>query len=193
MIRDVALAASGLLSRKIGGPSVFPPQPPGVWDIPYNDDRWEESEGEDRYRRGIYTFVRRSALYPAMVNFDATSREFCTIRRIRTNTPLQALTTLNDEAFFEASQALGQRMVKEGGDTDRERIGYGFRLCVGRAAESNEIKSLLRWQERERRYFGENVAEAEALAPGGPNSSEQAVWTMLGNVLLNLDETLTKE
>jgi hypothetical protein len=142
----------------------------------------------------MYPFVRRSALYPATVTRDATSREFCTIRRIRTNTPLQALTTLNDEAFFEAAQALGQRMVKEGGDTDRERIGYGFRLCVGRAAEPDEIKGLLRWQERERRYFGENVSEAEALAPdGAPNSAEQAVWTMLGNVLLNLDATLTKE
>ena len=110
-VRDVALAASGLLSRKIGGPSVFPPQPPGVWDLPYNDEKWEESKGEDRYRRGIYTFVRRSALHPAMMNFDATSREFCTVRRIRTNTPLQALTTLNDEGFFEMAQALAKRIV----------------------------------------------------------------------------------
>ena len=121
-IRDVALAASGLLSRKIGGPSVFPPQPAGVWDLPYNDEKWEESRGEDRYRRGIYTFVRRSALHPAMMNFDATSREFCTVRRIRTNTPIQALTTLNEEGFFEMAQALAKRIVREGGNDDRSRV-----------------------------------------------------------------------
>jgi hypothetical protein len=176
MIRDVSLSASGLLNRKIGGPSVFPPQPPGVWDQPYNDDSWKESEGEDKYRRGLYTFVRRSAPYPAMTNFDATSREFCTIRRIRTNTPLQALTTLNDPAFFEAAQALGRRIVKEGGASDRERIEYGFRLCVARPAKPAEMEGLLRWQNRERQH-----------------SSEEAVWTVLGNILLNLDETLTKE
>ena len=135
-IRDVALAASGLLSRKIGGPSVFPPQPPGVWDLPYNDEKWEESKGEDRYRRGIYTFVRRSALHPAMMNFDATSREFCTVRRIRTNTPLQALTTLNDAGFFEMAQALARRIVREGGSDDRSRVSYGFRLCHGTFAEA---------------------------------------------------------
>ena len=121
MIRDVTLAASGLLTQKVGGPSVFPPQPPGVWDLPYNDDTWEESKGPDRYRRGIYTFVRRSAPYPAMVNFDATSRESCVIRRTRTNTPLQALTTLNDPAFFEAAQALASRMLKHQGRRCRTR------------------------------------------------------------------------
>ena len=123
-VRDVALAASGLLSRKIGGPSVFPPQPAGVWDLPYNDEKWEESKGEDRYRRGIYTFVRRSALHPAMMNFDATSREFCTVRRIRTNTPLQALTTLNDEGFFEMAQAL----AKTNGARRRQRRSFPRQL-----------------------------------------------------------------
>src|SRR5579872_649229 len=103
-VRDVALAASGLLSAKMGGPSVFPPQPDGIWDLPYNDDKWVTSEGEDRYRRALYTFLRRTAPYPSLLNFDAASRELCTVRRIRTNTPLQALTALNDPAFFEAAQ-----------------------------------------------------------------------------------------
>jgi hypothetical protein len=193
MIRDLALAASGLLSEKIGGPSVFPPQPPGVWDLPYNDDKWEVSKGEDRYRRGLYTFIRRSATYPAMMNFDATSREYCTIRRIRTSTPLQALTTLNDEAFFEAAQALGRRLVKQGGATERERITYGFRLCTAREAKPQEIKRMAKWLDSERQYFEKHAPEAETLAPESSNAAEQAAWTMLGNVLLNMDETLTKD
>jgi hypothetical protein len=193
MIRDVALAASGLLVQKIGGPSVFPPQPPGVWDQPYNDDSWEESTGPDRYRRGIYTFVRRSAPYPAMVNFDATSREACTIRRTRTNTPLQALTTLNDVAFFEAAQALGSRMLKDGGKTDRDRISYGFRLCAGREPKPAEIERITGWQEQERAYFNAHVDEAKRIAPNVAKAAEDASWTMLGNVLLNMNETLTKE
>jgi hypothetical protein len=189
MIRDVGLASSGLLSEKVGGPSVFPPQPPGVWDIPYSDDKWEESTGEDRYRRGLYTFIRRSALYPAMMNFDATSREFCTVRRIRTNTPLAALTTLNDAAFFEMAQALGKRIVDEGGETDSSRVRYGFRLVTARSPKPNEQDRLLSWLHAERAYFEKHEAEAESIA----ENKEIAPWTMLGNVLLNLDETLTKE
>ena len=113
MVRDATLAASGLLSRKIGGPSVFPPQPDGIWDIPYSSEKWIPSEGEDRYRRGLYVFIRRSATYPSLITFDATSREHTTVRRVRTNTPLQALTTLNDEAFFEAARALAARVLRE--------------------------------------------------------------------------------
>lgn len=113
MVRDSVLAASGLLSPKIGGPSVFPPQPDGIWDIPYSSEKWTPSEGEDRYRRGLYVFIRRSATYPSFMTFDATSREHTTVRRVRTNTPLQALTTLNDEAYFEAARALAARALKE--------------------------------------------------------------------------------
>ena len=111
MVRDVALAASGLLSPAIGGPSVFPLQPDGIWDNPYSDDAWQTSEGGDRHRRGIYTFIRRTSPYPSFMTFDATSREVCTVRRVRTNTPLQALTGLNDEAFFEAARALALRVA----------------------------------------------------------------------------------
>lgn len=193
MIRDLGLAASGLLSAKLGGPSVFPPQPPGVWDLPYNDDKWEVSTGEDRYRRGLYTFVRRSAMYPSMLNFDATSREVCNVRRIRTATPLQALTTLNDEAFFEMAKALGTRIAKEGGTSDRSRVDFGYRLVTARAARGNELDRALTWLDRERKYFAANPAEASKLAAGASNASEQAAWTMFANVLLNLDEALNKE
>ncbi len=189
MIRDVSLAASGLLSAKLGGPSVFPPQPPGVWDLPYNDDKWETSKGEDRYRRGLYTFVRRSAQYPAMMNFDATSREFCTVRRIRTNSPLAALTTLNDEAFFEAAQALARRVVSEGGESDTAKVAYAFQLVASRTPTPVEQDKLLTWLTREKQYFASHAGEATSIG-GKP---ELAAWTMLGNVLLNLDEALTKE
>src|SRR5215831_17801079 len=125
-VRDIALAASGLLSPKMGGASVFPYQPEGIWDRPYSHVKWEMSEGEDRYRRGIYTFIRRTAPYPSLTVFDAPSREFCTIRRVRTNTPLQALTTLNDPAFFEAARALAKKMMTEGGPDPAAQASYGF-------------------------------------------------------------------
>ena len=113
MVRDVALAASGLLSAKMYGPSVYPLQPPGIWNMPYNSDKWTTSEGEDRYRRSLYTFWRRTSPYPSFMTFDATSREFCQVRRVRTNTPLQALTLLNDPASFEAARALARRMMTD--------------------------------------------------------------------------------
>lgn len=113
MVRDIALAVSGLLSERMGGPSVYPYQPEGIWDRPYSDAKWVMSEGEDRYRRAIYTEWRRTSPYPSLINFDAPSRELCTVRRVRTNTPLQALTTLNDPAFFHAARSLAQRIVKE--------------------------------------------------------------------------------
>jgi hypothetical protein len=177
MIRDMTLAASGLLSSKIGGPSVFPYQPEGIWDIPYSDDKWEISAGEDRHRRGIYTFLRRTAPYPSLLTFDATSREFCTVRRVRTNTPLQALTTLNDPAFFEGAQAMAKRVLAEGGRDTRARVEYAFRLCTARRPKPAELERIVKW------YESEKAAQ----------ESEEKAWTMVSNVLLNMDETLTKE
>src|SRR4029453_11742082 len=143
MVRDSVLAASGLLSPKIGGPSVFPPQPDGIWDIPYSSEKWMTSDGEDRYRRGLYVFIRRSATYPSFITFDATSREHCTVRRVRTNTPLQALTTLNDEAFFEAAKALTARVLREtpsnGDDAQIGRANYAFRLVLTRKPTRDEV------------------------------------------------------
>ncbi len=189
MVRDTVLAASGLLSPKIGGPSVFPPQPPGIWNMPYNDDVYQVSEGEDRYRRGIYTFARRSAPYPMQVNFDAPSREICTVRRTRTNTPLQALNLLNDEVFWEAAHAMAARLAKEGGSDARARIDYGYILATGRHAKPDELNYLARYQADEQEHFTDHMNEAKKVG-GDP---ETASWTMVANVLLNLDETITKE
>ena len=189
MVRDTVLAASGLLSAKIGGPSVFPPQPPGIWDMPYNDDVYQVSQGEDRYRRGIYTFARRSAPYPTQINFDAPSREVCTVRRTRTNTPLQALNLLNDEAFWEAAHAMAARLVKEGGSDARSRIDYGYVLATGRHAKPEELSYLAKYQSDEAARLAAHADEAKKI--GG--DAENASWTMVANVLLNLDETITKE
>jgi hypothetical protein len=187
-IRDNMLAASGLLSSKIGGPSVYPPQPAGVWDTPYNGERWMESKGEDRYRRGLYTFIKRSSPYPSFLSFDSTSRESCTVRRIRTNTPLQALALLNDQACIEAARALGARMLREGGATVDSRLSYGFRLCTGRrpnAGELSRLKQLLA------NLTSKYLKDSEASKKIGSTPAE-AAWTMVSNVLLNLDETVTK-
>ncbi len=197
MMRDAALAASGLLSRKIGGPSVFPHQPEGIWDIPYNLDQWRMSAGEDRYRRGLYTFWRRTSPYPSLMTFDATSREFCTVRRIRTNTPLQALTLLNDPAFFEMSRGLARRIVEEGGDSVESRIRYGFRVCVARQPRPEELGELTRQFNRQQGRFEKDGAAARSVVAESPwakrREAEAAAWTVVANVLLNLDETITKE
>jgi hypothetical protein len=196
MVRDVTLAASGQLSLKIGGPSVFPPQAEGIWNIPYNDDRWIESQGEDRYRRGLYTFIRRTSPYPSLTTFDAPSREFCTVRRVRTNTPLQALTTLNDPAFFDAARALAKRILKDGGADLRARIEHGFRLCVARRLKPEELTRLVMLYGLQVQRFRSDLSSAAAVSKEGSRDTdiaELAAWTMVSNVLLNLDETLTKE
>ncbi len=142
MVRDAALAASGLLSSKMYGPSVFPLQPAGIWNMPYNSDKWMTSEGEDRYRRSLYTFWRRTSPYPSFMTFDATSREFCQVRRVRTNTPLQALTLLNDPASFEAARALAGRMMGDAaaGVTTGSRAAYGVKLVLSREARPDELE-----------------------------------------------------
>src|SRR5262245_35807588 len=196
MVRDIALAASGLLSTKIGGPPVMPPQPAGLWIFPgaggdRDTDHWIESQGEDRYRRSLYTFVRRSIRYPSLTVFDAPSHETTLSRRPRSNTPLQALTTLNDPGFFEAAQALGRRILKEGGVDTASRVTYGFRLATSRRPSAFELKALVRAFETERQYFQRHQNEAQVLA--GKPDLELSAWTMVSNALLNLDETITKE
>jgi hypothetical protein len=207
VVRDLALSVSGLLSPKIGGPSVFPDQPDGVWDNPYSSDKWTLSEGEDRYRRSLYTFARRTAPYPMLTTFDAPSREFCTVRRVRTNTPLQALTTLNDPAFFTAARALATRSLKEGGSSAEERAAYAFRLVTSRPPSAGEVAPLVRfYREQATRFAADRAAAANVagvefdhcgLPVGGPEVEatmvEKAAWTMVANVVLNLDETLTRE
>jgi hypothetical protein len=198
MIRDVTLAASQLLSRKIGGPSVFPLQPEGIWKSPYSSEKWIVSQGDDRYRRSLYTFVRRSAPHPAMMTFDATSREYCTVRRVRTNTPLQALTMLNDEAAMEAARSLAKQMLKEGADT-KSRLIYGFRSCLARIPTEKEVERLTALYRQQLSHFDKHSAEAKKVVknhldtPAKTGAAELAAWSMVANVLLNLDETLTKE
>jgi len=197
MVRDITLAASGLLSPKIGGPSVFPYQPPGLWDRPYSKAKWVTSEGEDRYRRGIYTFLRRTSPYPSLSIFDAPSREFCTVRRVRTNTPLQTLTTLNDPVSFEAARALARRIVEDAGPDAAARATYGFRRSLSRRPTPQELDRLLAfWRMEVDRFQGDPTSTAEVVKDdSGPSSQspELAAWTMVANVLLNLDETITKE
>jgi hypothetical protein len=199
MVRDASLAAGGLLSRKIGGPSVFPPQPEGIWDIPYSSEKWVTSQGEDRYRRGLYTFIRRSAAYPSFMTFDATSREFCTVRRVRTNTPLQALTTLNDDAFFEAAQALAARVLRETphANAPADRATYAFRLVLTRTPAPAEVERIVAsYQEQAERFRARPEAAARVIqgyAVGGIEAADQAAWTLVANALLNLDEALTKQ
>jgi hypothetical protein len=197
MVHDMVLAESGLLSSKMYGPSVYPYQPEGVWDIPYSNDKWVQSEGEDRYRRSIYTFSRRSAPYPSLVTYDAPSREFCTVRRVRTNTPLQALTSLNDPYFFAAARALAKRLQSEGGETLADRIAFGFRLTVARPPSPGELSKVSEFYARQlKAYEDDNASANQAIGakPGTvPDAPQLAALTMVANVLLNMDEALTKE
>jgi hypothetical protein len=197
-LRDASLAVSGLLSPKMHGPSVFPLQPPGIWNMPFNSDKWTTSEGEDRYRRSIYTFWRRTSPYPSFMTFDATSREYCTARRVRTNTPLQALTLLNDPASFEAARALGRRIASQpvAGDAVRDRAALAIRLVLTRDATAPEIDRLAALFAGERAHYQARGAEtARVIGPGasGAGAADLAAWTMVANVVLNLDEAVTRQ
>jgi hypothetical protein len=200
-IRDVALAASGLLSPKIGGPSVFPPLPDNRGFAPNNkgSETWATSTGEDVHRRGLYTYWRRTAPYPAFTAFDAPSREIATVRRPRTNTPIQALSALNDPAFVDAAQGLARRIVREAPPDPAARAAYGFRLCVTRTPEPEELQLLLSGFHRERDHFATDPRTAREVvgSAGEPVAHsglpELAAWTVVASALLNLDETLTKE
>lgn len=199
-VRDQALALAGLLSPKIGGPSVFPPQPAGMWQAAFNGERtWSTSAGTDKYRRGLYTFWRRTVPYPSMATFDAPSREICAVRRIRTNTPLQALVTMNDPVYVEAAQGLARRVLREGGSPDDERVRYALRLCTGRSPSVEQVAPLTALLNEERKHYRADRMAAKQLAtePLGPlpkeiDDAEAAAWTVVANVLLNLDSVLTR-
>jgi hypothetical protein len=199
-VRDQALALAGLLSRKQGGPSVYPPQPEGLWRAAFNGERtWATSTGADRYRRGLYTFWRRTVPYPSMSAFDAPSREICTIRRISTNTPLQAFVTLNDPAYVEMAQALARRIVREGGDTPASRTAFGLRLCLCRPPHERQVADLAALHAAELEHYRQHLDDALLLAtdplgplPAGQDPADLAAWTVVANVLLNLDGVLAK-
>jgi len=200
-IRDIALAASGLLSLKIGGPSVFPPIPDGAMAVSFRSRTvWETSPGEDRFRRGMYTFWKRSVPYPSMSVFDAPNADAACTRRTRSNSPLQALTTLNDAVFMEAAQALALRVWKEGGSDEQAKMIYAFRLCTGRSPDTFELQRLLALLHQQQANFAGRTATAVYVSapdlnhlPPDVDLHQVAAWTMVARVLLNLDETITKQ
>ncbi len=199
MVRDQALAASGLLSRKMYGPPVKPPQPNMGLKAAFGPSLdWKTSTGEDKFRRGIYVNWRRSNPYPSMATFDAPNRFVCNVRRTPTNTPLQALVTMNDPVYVEAAQALARRMVKAG-TSPEEKIVRGFRLCLTRHPKPPETQRLLAFYEHVRKTYAADANAAKAMAtdpigplPAGSDVVELASWTVVGNVLLNLDEVFLK-
>jgi hypothetical protein len=175
IIRDAALSASGLLSPKIGGPGVFPPQPTEVFSFTQNQRTWVESQGADRFRRGMYTFIWRQSQHPLLTTFDGADAQTACTRRNRSNTPLQALHLANDSAFVELAAGLGKRLVTEGPADDAGRIDFAFRLCFSRTPTPTERSRLLHYLASQRR--------------ANPETS----WKMLARVLLNLDEFVTRE
>ncbi len=194
IVRDSALAASGLLSHKFGGPSVFPPQPDGIYQFTQVRRPWKTSTGADRYRRGVYTFFQRSAPHPALTVFDAPDATSSCTRRVRSNTPLQALTLLNDQAFLELARGLAGRIADSRPDGDvRERIRYGFRLCLVREPSPSELERLERYFRQQCEEYREAPADARALLQSSQSAAERAAWVAVARVLLNLDEFITRE
>ena len=203
MVRDYALAASGLLVPKIGGPSVKPYQPEGVWEavamIGSNTRDYKQDHGESLYRRSMYTFWKRSAPPASMDIFNAPSREACAARRERTNTPLQALATLNDPQFVEAARHLAQTALSEGGPTPAGRLDFTARRVLARPLRAEESQSALATLNELVRHYQAHPQDAKLLLAVGESKVDPgldpptlAAWTMLANELLNLDEVLNK-
>ncbi|HTI49517.1 MAG TPA: DUF1553 domain-containing protein, partial [Planctomycetaceae bacterium] len=197
IVRDAALAASGLLNETIGGPSVNPPQPDGVFEFTQDKKAWNTAVGADRYRRGMYTYLWRSSPYPAMTVFDFPDANVACTRRSRSNTPLQSLTLANDQQFMEFAQGLAVRILRDEKAVDSSRLRFAFRVCMARepvAAEQQRLESLLKQQRGE---FAANLKQAEELTPPlvpvRATVQEFAAWTAVARVLLNLDEFITRE
>lgn len=197
IIRDSALSASGLLTRTLGGPSVYPPQPEGVFDFTQDKKVWPTAIGPDRYRRAMYTYLWRSSPYPAMTVFDFPDANVACTRRNRSNTPLQSLTLANDQAFVEFAQGLAARVLKEGPADDAGRLKYAFRLSLTREPSEKEMQRMTAYLAKQKAAFVESPAEADNLAPRllGVKATvpEFAAWTSVARVLLNLDEFITRE
>jgi len=206
-IRDQALAVSGLLNDRIGGPSVSPYQPPGIWEElasradgkNWTAQEYSQSHGPDLYRRSMYTFWKRTAPPPSLVTFDAPDRETCVVRRARTNTPLQALVLMNDPTYVEAARKLAERMLTQGGATTEDRLAFAFRLATARPPRDRELEVLKTVLQRQQEIYRQNTEAAIRLLGVGEASrddqldaAELAAWTMVASAILNLDETLTK-
>jgi hypothetical protein len=206
-IRDQALAVAGLLDGRIGGASVSPYQPAGLWEelmSRADGHKWTaqvyvQSRGADLYRRSMYTFWKRTVPPPQLATFDAPDRETCTVKRARTNTPLQALVLMNDPTYVEASRKLAERVLREGGSTPEDRIAFAFRLPLARKPRAEEVAVLKKVLDEQLAHFRENAdAAAKLLAVGESprdekmDAAELAAWTTVASVILNLDETVTK-
>ena len=199
-IRDHALATGGLLKHRLGGPSVFPVQPPDLFKLivtegKYPGTTWTDSTGDDLHRRSLYTFWKRTVPYPMLNVLDAPDREFCTVRRLRTNTPLQALGLMNEPSMVEAARHLGDRMRREGGSDDAARLTFGFRTTTGRRPQPKELAVLQNMLERFRTDFRADEAAAKLFlktTASESNDADRAALAAVGSLLLNLDETITK-
>jgi hypothetical protein len=199
MLRDQALFVSSLLVEKQGGPSVYPYQPDGLWNEAMGRPGYPRSKGPDLYRRGLYTFWKRTAPPPAMTAFDAADRSVCTARRQSTSTPLQALNLLNDPTFVEAARFLGQRMLKEGGKTRAEQAAWAFRLVASRAATENEAAILAKLFDEQATAFATGPKETEKLLSVGDsrsdpalNKTELAAATTVALTILNHDAAVMR-
>jgi mono/diheme cytochrome c family protein len=205
IVRDIALAASGLLNPKIGGRSVMPPAPAYLFQPPasYAPFPWKDEEGAEKYRRGIYTFRRRSTPYPVLQTFDVPNADISCVRRLRSNSPLQALVSLNESIFVECAQNLARKTLEEGGKTDAERVTYAFRRALSRPPAEDEKQELLSLLEKQKQRIADGwvnsieVATGESKIPSklpaGVTPTQLAAYTVVSRVLLNLDETITKE
>jgi hypothetical protein len=191
-IRDQALAVSGLLVEKTGGPSVMPWQPKGIWLSPWNGQDWNKSKGEDQYRRALYTYWKRTAPYPSMMSFDGTARELCTARRIRTNTPLQALTLLNDSVYLDASRHLAGMMEKAGPVT--EAIGKGYAAVVYHPIDAASLRVLEGLYDTAYARYSHSPVKTREIAgsEGRWDKPSTAALIVVANAILNLDEVITK-
>ena len=192
-IRDQALAVSGLLSEKMYGKSVMPFQPEGIWMSVYNGEKWVQSEGEDQYRRGLYTFIKRTSPYPSLMMFDGSSREICISRRIRTNTPLQALVTLNDPVFVEAARALAKRMMPSDATPADKGIAMGYGLLTFKEIPEAKLAIMRNLYDEAVGVYKADTAATHALTEAKDGTPQLAAMTVVANALLNLDEVVMKE
>jgi hypothetical protein len=193
-VRDQALCISGLMSNKLYGPSVFPYQPKGIWLSPWNGAEWKQSQGEDQYRRAVYTYWKRSAAYPSMLTFDGVSREVCTVRRIRTNTPLQALAALNDSVFVDIARHFAQRIRTTAGADVSKQISTGYALATNHEIDEKRLKALQNLYNTAFSRFRNNPEKRFKINGNTrlANETETAALTVVANAILNLDEVVMK-
>jgi hypothetical protein len=192
-IRDQALAVSGLLSKKMNGPSVMPHQPERVWQTVYNGMDWKLSPGEDQFRRAVYTYMKRTSPYPNLLNFDGPSREVCVVRRIRSNTPLQALAVLNDTVSTMVSRAMAKKMMEEGGDDVAACIKKGYQMALFTEPDVRTLNKLVAFYDKMDHYYKRNKDKAVLFTGSKESANKLAPLALVAGVIINQDQFLTKE